>query len=111
MEPRGVLLVTNSISLPDLIDEIRDHICRTMLIGMTDQSIEPDESLLERGVIDSTGVLELVGFLEERYGIQVADGDITTENLDTLRAIGAYVGRALGASGEAVRDASVRQRD
>lgn len=107
METRGVSLVTNSMSSPTLIDEIRDHICSTMLIGMSDQSIEPDESLLERGVIDSTGVLELVGFLEERYGIQVADEDITTENLDSLRAISTYVLRTLNvADGRAAADAS-----
>ena len=80
---------------PDLMHEIREYITGTMLIGLSDQSIEPDESLVERGVVDSTGVLELVEFLQERYRIEVLDHEITTDNLDTLRAITAYVQRKL----------------
>ena len=79
----------------DLVNEIRDYICGTMLIGLSDQSIEPDESLVQRGVVDSTGVLELVEFLQDRYGITVKDEEITTDNLDTLNSITAYVRRKL----------------
>ena len=75
----------------DLISDIREYICGTMLIGLSDQSIEPDESLVQRGVVDSTGVLELVEFLQDRYGIVVEDEEITTDNLDSLNAIVAYV--------------------
>jgi acyl carrier protein len=79
----------------DLISEIREYICGTMLIGLSDQSIEPDESLVQRGVVDSTGVLELVEFLQSRYGISVKDEEITTDNLDSLNAIASYVQRKL----------------
>jgi acyl carrier protein len=78
-----------------LANEIRDYICSTMLIGLSDQSIEPDESLVQRGVVDSTGVLELVEFLQDHFGISVKDDEITTDNLDTLNAIAAYVQRKL----------------
>jgi acyl carrier protein len=88
--------VTNHPESSSLLNEVRDHIRETMLIGLSDQSIEPDESLLERGVIDSTGVLELVEFLEERYAIEIEDKDITTDNLDSLNAITAFVLRKLG---------------
>ena len=79
----------------DLISEIKDYICGTMLIGLSDQSIEPDESLVQRGVVDSTGVLELVEFLQSRYGIVVKDDEITTDNLDSLNSIAGYVQRKL----------------
>jgi acyl carrier protein len=79
----------------DLIGEIKDYICGTMLIGLSDQSIEPDESLVQRGVVDSTGVLELVEFLQSRYGIVVKDDEITTDNLDSLNSIASYVRRKL----------------
>jgi acyl carrier protein len=83
--------MTNKLAQPDLLNEIRDYICGTMLVGLSDQSIEPDESLVQRGVVDSTGVLELVEFLQNRYGIAIRDEEITTDNLDTLNAIVTYV--------------------
>ena len=49
------------------------------------------QSLLEAGVVDSTGVLELVAFLEERFQLQIADADIIPENLDTIQAISQFV--------------------
>lgn len=79
----------------DLVGEIKEYICGTMLIGLSDQSIEPDESLVQRGVVDSTGVLELVEFLQDRFGIAVKDDEITTDNLDSLNSIAAYVQRKL----------------
>ena len=79
----------------DVMHEIRSYICGTMLVGLSDNTIEPDESLVERGVVDSTGVLELVEFLQERFGIEVHDQEITTENLDTLNAMTSYVQRKL----------------
>lgn len=80
-----------------VIDEVRSFICGTMLIDAPGQTIDPDESLVQRGVIDSTGVLELVGFLEQRYAIRVADDEVTTDNLDSLTAIAAYLRRKLAA--------------
>ena len=49
----------------------------------------------EAGIIDSTGVLELVSFLETTFGIEVADEDMLPENLDSIRAITGYVSRKL----------------
>lgn len=51
------------------------------------------ESLIEHGLIDSTGVLELIAFLEESYGIAVADEDMVPENLDSVARIASFVGR------------------
>jgi acyl carrier protein len=79
----------------DLVGEIKEYICGTMLIGLSDQSIEPDESLVQRGVVDSTGVLELVEFLQDRFGIVVKDDEITTDNLDSLNSIARYVQQKL----------------
>ena len=50
------------------------------------------DSLLEAGLIDSTGVLELVGYLESEFQIAVADAEIIPENLDSIRTITAYIG-------------------
>jgi len=83
--------MTKELEHAELIKEIRDYISGTMLVGLSDETIEPDESLVQRGVVDSTGVLELVGFLESRFGISVKDDEITLDNLDTLNSISAYV--------------------
>ena len=49
------------------------------------------ESLLEAGVIDSMAVLELVGYIEQRYAITVGDDDMMPENFDTIEAIAAFI--------------------
>jgi len=54
-----------------------------------------DGSLLDRGVVDSTGVLELIGFLQDEFGIEVADSEMIPDNLDSIARIEAYVGRKL----------------
>lgn len=56
-----------------------------------DNGFSEDDSFLENGIIDSTGVLELVTFLEENYGIKVEDDEIIPENLDSLKNIEAYI--------------------
>jgi acyl carrier protein len=56
-------------------------------------SLPDDTSFLDAGIIDSTGVLELVCFLENTFGIQVADDEMLPENLDSIRAITGYVKR------------------
>ncbi len=50
-----------------------------------------EKSLIEAGVIDSTGVLEMVGFLEQEFGIKVQDADIVPQNLDSIAAIASFV--------------------
>lgn len=58
-------------------------------------AITHDASLLDAGIIDSTGVLELVCFLETTFGIEVRDDEMLPENLDSIRAIANYVDRKL----------------
>ena len=57
------------------------------------ESVSDDASFLENGIIDSTGVLELVCFLETEFGIEVADEEMLPENLDSIRAVAAYISR------------------
>jgi acyl carrier protein len=60
--------------------------------------LSPTDSLMEAGLIDSTGVLELVAFLEQEFGIAMADADIVPANLDTIAGIAAYVSRKQAAA-------------
>jgi acyl carrier protein len=54
------------------------------LLGDDLRTLPGDASLIEAGIIDSTGVLELVGFLERTYGLRIADHELVPENLDSI---------------------------
>ena len=82
---------------PDISQAVRRFIAENFLFRDEADTIAADASLLEAGIIDSTGVLELVCFLETTFGIQVADEDMLPENLDSIRAIASYVTRKLNA--------------
>jgi acyl carrier protein len=71
--------------------EIRKFIADRFLFG-DDHKLECHASLIEAGIIDSTGVLELIGYLEEQYGIKVEDDELVPENLDTIASICAFLG-------------------
>jgi acyl carrier protein len=64
----------------------------------SDGEIRDDESLLEAGVIDSTGMLEMVLFLEQHFGLKVEDRELVPENLDSMDRLVQFVGRKLRAA-------------
>jgi acyl carrier protein len=71
--------------------KVRKFIEDNFLFREDRADIGDGESLLDAGLIDSTGVLELVAFLEGEFGLRMADADIVPENLDSIRAIVRYV--------------------
>jgi len=88
----------------DRQQQIRAYIVDNFLLGQ-DDGFGNAESLLGSGVIDSTGVLEVVGFLEKTFSIQLSDEDLVPENLDTIQSMAAFVGRKLAGSGAATETA------
>ena len=72
---------------------VRSFVVNTFLFGEVDPELTDDASLLELGIVDSTGILELVAFLESELGVRVSDGEMTAENLDSIRRISDYVAR------------------
>jgi acyl carrier protein len=75
----------------DLIrEQIHDFLTINFLYG-GNVRLDDDASLLEQGVLDSTGVLELVLFVEETYAISVAEADLVPENFDTINSVTAFV--------------------
>jgi acyl carrier protein len=72
--------------------EIRDFVVTNFLFGKGDD-LSDDESLLDNGAIDSTGVLELVSYLQERFDFHVEDDEIVPANLDSIHKLADYVGR------------------
>ncbi len=73
--------------------EIRAFIVSNFLFGQEGDGFVDDQSFLESGVIDSTGLLELVSFIEQQYGISVGDRELVPDNLDSLRNISQFVAR------------------
>ena len=69
---------------------VREFIVDNFLFRDDRDSLSDTESLLEGGLIDSTGVLELVAFLETEVGIEIADAEIVPENLDSISSIANY---------------------
>jgi acyl carrier protein len=78
--------------------DIEQFILSELTQGRGITEIDPNENLLSKGIVDSHGVMELVGFLEERYGISVGDEDLSPENFDSVASIGAFVERKNGQS-------------
>ena len=80
----------------NIAQEVRDFILENFLFGEDSDSLTDEVSFLEAGVLDSTGVLQLVAFLEERFQIKVEDEELLPENLDSLENVVRYLGEKLG---------------
>lgn len=74
-------------------EKLIEFIVMNFLFGDSEHLPADDVSLLQSGVIDSTGILELIEFLELTFGIQVADNETTPENLDGIENLVRYVSR------------------
>lgn len=77
--------------MTDVETTIRRFIVQELLFQKDENSLKADDSLLERRIIDSAGMMELVSFLEKEYGITIGRGDIVPENFETIQAIGELV--------------------
>jgi len=75
--------------------EIRQFVIDNFLFGQEDVQLENDDSFMERGIVDSTGVLELVAFLEKKYQIKVEGKDLIPDNLDSITNLRRFIGNKL----------------
>ncbi len=85
--------------------EIRDFIVQYFLYG-EDDNFSDDVSFLEKGIIDSTGILELVAFAEDKFGIEVKDEELIPENFDSLAKLTWYVTEKMSAGEGSIIQAS-----
>jgi acyl carrier protein len=77
------------------IEMVRQFIVDNFLFG-NGRELKDDTSFMEEGIIDSTGILELVFFLEETFGIHIEDEELVPENMDSLQNITRFIGRKQG---------------
>ena len=77
----------------DIAEQIRCFILENYLFSDDDSALGSDDSFLETGILDSTGMMELIYFLEEEYQVTVQDEEMIPENLDSVARVVAYVQR------------------
>ena len=79
--------------MSDIEDRVRRFIIQNFLFGNEAEAPGPEISFLDARLMDSTGVLELVHFLEGEFAITIADHELVPDNLDSLKKIGEFVAR------------------
>jgi len=79
--------------MQECAQDLRNFVVENFLFGQTQTPFADGDSLLDAGIIDSTGVLELVMFVEQRFGITVADDELSPENLDSIARLVDFIGR------------------
>jgi acyl carrier protein len=77
--------------------QVRQFVLRNFLFTDDDKALVDADSLIRGGVVDSTGILELIGFLEETHGFRVAPEEMVPANFDSIDTISAFVARKLAA--------------
>ena len=83
------------MSMNELRAKIRGFIVENFLFG-DENGVKDDTSFLDEGIIDSTGILEMVSFLEEEFGISVEDEELVPENLGSINNVVAYLEKKKG---------------
>ncbi len=86
---------TQTIDTALIREQIRDYITQNFLFGGTPTQLDDSASLLEQGIVDTTGVLELVLFVEETYAFHVDQNDLLPENFDSVDNLVSYVAHHL----------------
>ncbi len=76
----------------DVQNKIRTFIVDNYLFG-DDEGLESGTSFLDEGIVDSTGILELIEFISEEFEITVEDDELVPENLDSIDNVTAFIGR------------------
>jgi acyl carrier protein len=83
---------------PGARERVRRFVLETFYVSDPSE-LADGTSLIAGGWVDSTGMLEVIGFLEGEFGIRVEDAEMVPENLETIERIAAFVARKLGAAG------------
>jgi len=88
--------ITSNSTL-SLCRDLRTLVDENLLFGQTDGFYSDDDSFMEKGIVDSTGVLQLVTLLEEQFQIRILDDDLVPENLDSINNLGRFIEAKWGA--------------
>ena len=72
-------------------DKVRNYILENYLFTEDQSELNSEDSFLEKGIIDSTGILEIIFFLEEEFGLSIDDDEMIPENLDSVNNIVKFI--------------------
>jgi acyl carrier protein len=78
-----------------ITSRVRGFIIEQFLLNTDNGDLANDISFLETGIVDSTGILEIIAFLEETYGISIEDEELVPENLDSVNNVVSFIERKL----------------
>jgi acyl carrier protein len=83
--------------MQDIKGTVRDYILQNFLMGDMGVQLKDDQSFLEHRIIDSTGFLELITFIETTWNLRIQDDEMIPENLDSLDNVERFVRSKAGA--------------
>ncbi len=79
--------------MSDIQKQVREFIVENFMMGQDESDLDDAQSFLETGLLDSTGILEVIGFLEDTFGFDVEDEEMIPENLDSVNNLVAFIGK------------------
>ena len=82
------------MTMESVRDTIKDYILKNFVFEENEQ-LSDDQSLLRTGVVDSTGILELIAFVQQEFKIDFEDSELVADNFDTINRVAACVSRKL----------------
>jgi len=75
--------------------EIKNFIIDSFMFGQQDQTFSDSDSFMEKGIVDSTGILELTSFIEDKYEFAIEDDEMTPENLDSIDNLVKFIAKKM----------------
>jgi acyl carrier protein len=84
-------------SMDNIRNKVREFIFSNFMLARNQNELSDKDSLFDKGVLDSTSVLEMIGFIEETFAISIADEELIPENLDSIENLTAFIQRKGGA--------------
>lgn len=83
--------------MTEIENKIRKFLSENFILSEQADQLSPSDSFLEKGIIDSTGILELVFFVEDQFNVQIDTAEVLPENFDSIDNLSAYIRRKQGA--------------
>ncbi len=71
----------------EIVDTIEKFIVDEIIVGEKGTELDPDESLISSGIVDSLALLRLIAFIEEQFGVVIEDEEVVSDNFETLNVM------------------------
>ena len=78
--------------------KVRDFVLKNYLFTTEQSALKSEDSFMKSGIMDSTGILEMIMFLHDEFGVDVMDDEMIPENLDSVQNVVAFLGKKLQAN-------------